>query len=72
VLGVMNDVHGHVEAYVDEELWRAEAIQCHPLENTSTLVMSPGAIERALASIGRKVSVIVVPAVVTHDDDAKP
>jgi|LakMenEpi03Aug12_release.lakeMendotaPanAssembly.Ray.scaffolds.fasta_scaffold5067096_1 hypothetical protein len=40
-------------------------MQCHPMENTATLVMSPRGIERYLESFGRKVAILDVPAVLS-------
>lgn len=39
LLGVLNDAAKAVEVVVDERLWAAEKILCHPLVNTSTLVI---------------------------------
>jgi len=62
ILGVVNDVNQEVEVIVDEDLWRAEAFQCHPLVNTSTLVISRDDIERFLAITGHPVRVLDVPS----------
>ena len=40
ILGVVKDSEGAVEVIFDENLWRSNAFQCHPLVNTSTLVIS--------------------------------
>jgi Ala-tRNA(Pro) deacylase len=61
ILALVNDSAGHVAAFLDRELVNADLIQCHPMENTSTVVMSPGDIFRYLSQFGREVRVIDVP-----------
>jgi len=63
ILGLVNDTGRSVAAFVDRELWEADAVQCHPLVNTATVVVAPRDIERFLHSFNREVSVIEVPAV---------
>ena len=48
ILGVINDPDRQVELIVDETLWQADAFQCHPLVNTSTLVIQRPDMERFL------------------------
>lgn len=40
LLGVLNDHDRMVEFYIDEEVWAAGIIRCHPLINTATVAMS--------------------------------
>ncbi|MBX7142970.1 MAG: prolyl-tRNA synthetase associated domain-containing protein [Oligoflexia bacterium] len=40
LLALINDSSRQVELLVDEELWAAEAFLCHPLVNTSTLLIA--------------------------------
>lgn len=63
ILALVNDTAGAVTAYIDNELWEAPTIQCHPMENTATLVISPQHIARFLESHGRSVTVLDVPAI---------
>lgn len=63
ILGLVNDRERAVTAFMDRELWEAEAIQCHPLVNTSTLVLAPGDIERFLHAFDHTVRTLDVPAV---------
>lgn len=37
ILGLMNDREKKIHLLVDEDVWNAEYIRCHPLKNTSTL-----------------------------------
>lgn len=62
ILALVNDGAGDVVAYIDRDLWDASRIQCHPMENTSTLIMNPKDIARFLESHGRAVAVLDVPA----------
>jgi Ala-tRNA(Pro) deacylase len=63
ILALINDTTSAVTAFVDRELWTAAAIQCHPMENTATLVMCPRDIERFLTSRGCSVTVVDLPAI---------
>jgi Ala-tRNA(Pro) deacylase len=63
ILGVVNDVNQQVEVILDEGLWgAAKAFQCHPLVNTSTLVISRDDIQRFLEITGHPVRVLDVPS----------
>jgi Ala-tRNA(Pro) deacylase len=61
ILALVNDTAGAVIAYIDKELWEAPSIQCHPMENTATLVISPQDIARFVGTRGRSVVVLDVP-----------
>ncbi|MBM3146582.1 MAG: prolyl-tRNA synthetase associated domain-containing protein [Actinobacteria bacterium] len=62
LLGVVNDRRGAVEVVIDEDLWSAPAVQCHPLVNTSTLVLSRDALRRFLALTAHEPTITAVPA----------
>ena len=62
ILALVNDSAGDVTAFIDRGLVEADLIQCHPMENTSTVVMRPGDILRYLSQFGREVTVLDVPA----------
>ena len=62
VLGVINDPEGRVQVVVDKALWREENWGCHPLVNTSTLVMSRTEIERFLRLTNHPPKIINLPA----------
>jgi Ala-tRNA(Pro) deacylase len=62
LLGVVNDTELAVEVVVDEDLWREDALQCHPLVNTSTLVIGREGLERFFAVTGHRPTVVEVPA----------
>jgi len=61
ILGLITDREHQVEVFIDEDLWKAEALQCHPLVNTATWVISRDGIERFLAATGHAFTVITVP-----------
>ncbi len=61
VLAVVNDGAGAVKVVVDAALWRAEAIQCHPLVNTATLVIRTDGIRKFLEATRHDPIVMDVP-----------
>ncbi len=62
ILGVINDSDHQVELIVDETLWQAEAFQCHPLVNTSTLVIERTDMERFLDLTGHLPKLYDIPS----------
>ncbi|MGE5255265.1 MAG: prolyl-tRNA synthetase associated domain-containing protein, partial [Hyphomicrobiales bacterium] len=62
LLAVFNDAGHGVDLLVDEDLWRADAFQFHPLVNTSTLVISREAVTRFLELTGHRMHLVKVPA----------
>lgn len=62
ILGVVTDSDGAVEVIFDENLWSSNAFQCHPLINTSTLVISLDNIKRLLEITGHTPRVFDVPS----------
>ena len=61
LLAVLNDSKGAVEIFVDQALWEAETLRCHPLVNTSTLSIASGDIERFLSATGHSLKVVRIP-----------
>lgn len=61
LLGLINDSERKVEVVIDENLWAADLLQCHPLRNTATTVLSHEAIEKFLLATGHEPKVIEVP-----------
>ena len=62
ILSVVNDPENNVEVIVDAPLWEEEALRCHPLVNTATLVISKPDVERIFQITGHSVTVIDIPA----------
>lgn len=61
ILGLVNDLDRAVEVIVDQDLWQAQAFRCHPLVNTSTLVISREDVRRFLEITGHAVRTLDVP-----------
>ena len=61
LLGLINDSAQAVELVFDRAVWAADAIQCHPLLNTSTLVLARADVERFLQCTGHEWQVVEVP-----------
>ncbi len=61
ILAVLNDAAKRVEVVVDKDLWTRDALQCHPLVNTSTLVISRQDVERFLELTGHTPRIVEVP-----------
>lgn len=61
VLGLVHDQAKEVGVVVDEGLWKASAFRCHPLVNTSTLVISKENLERFLDRTGHTAQILDVP-----------
>ena len=62
LLALLNDVNREVGVFVDRKLWSADALQCHPLVNTATLVIAREGMERFLAATGHAYRLIDVPS----------
>jgi Ala-tRNA(Pro) deacylase len=62
LLGLINDHAGLVNVVVDKAVWEADALQCHPLVNTATLVIALDHVRRFLEATGHPATVMDVPA----------
>ena len=60
LLGLIKDQNHEVEVVIDKQLW-GQALQCHPLVNTATLVMPADGIERFLKKTGHVYQTIEIP-----------
>lgn len=63
LLGLINDLTHKLKVYIDSELWSARTIQCHPLINSSSIVISPDQLKKFFGIINCAYKVIDVPAV---------
>ena len=61
ILGILHDADHEVEVIIDLAVWGAEAIRCHPLVNTSTLVMPLSQLQRLFQLTGHEAQVLDVP-----------
>ncbi|HDO1311188.1 prolyl-tRNA synthetase associated domain-containing protein [Aeromonas veronii] len=62
LLAMVRDREKAVELVVDEAIWQAEQVQCHPLVNTATLIIRLDDVRRLLAHLGREATVMRLPA----------
>lgn len=58
LMALVNDTQDKVEVLVDDDLWQADYLQCHPLVNTATLVISLQDIKKFIASTGHSVRLV--------------
>lgn len=61
LLALLNDREHRVEIYIDERIAHADYMQCHPLVNTSTLVLSRESVQTFLDATGHTSHVIAIP-----------
>lgn len=61
LLALKSDSRHRVTLLMDEEVWSHSSIQCHPLVNTATLVISKPGINQFLSITGHKPVVITIP-----------
>lgn len=61
LLGLINDAAHAVEFYVDDAVWNADAVCCHPLTNTATLCIPHEGIVKFLAGTGHEPRILSVP-----------
>ncbi len=62
MLAVVNDSDHQVELVIDRHLWDSERFQCHPLVNTSTLVVPRKGLAKLFEATGHQPRLIDVPA----------
>jgi Ala-tRNA(Pro) deacylase len=61
VLSLFVDVDKQVELIIDESLWKAAAIQAHPMINTETVIISQSNLIRFLKVTGHHPKILSVP-----------
>lgn len=61
ILGILHDDEHQVEVLVDTAVWEADAIRCHPLVNTSTLVIARKHLQRLFQITGHEPHILDVP-----------
>ena len=62
MLALVSDTARRAELVVDEAVWEADAVQCHPLVNTATLSIGRKGLDRFFAATGHVPRVLEVPA----------
>jgi Ala-tRNA(Pro) deacylase len=63
-LALINDSQHKIEVYVDRELWEQGLVQCHPLVNTASLVLTTDAMENFFLMTGHSFRLVNVPPVI--------
>lgn len=61
LLAMVRDTERAVTLVVDHTIWQAERVQCHPLVNTATLIITLDDVRRLLAHLGREATVMALP-----------
>jgi Ala-tRNA(Pro) deacylase len=64
ILALVNDPDRTVELVIDREVWDAEALRCHPLVNTATLVVRRPDLDRFLAVTRHQPTMVEIPVAV--------
>lgn len=62
LLGLVNDSSHAVEVFIDEAVWHANAVCCHPLVNTATLCIAHAGLETFMRATGHQYQVLRVPS----------
>lgn len=62
LLGLVNDPEHRVEVIVDQDVWKEDAVCCHPLVNTATLAIPREGMEKFFGETGHGWTVMEVPA----------
>jgi Ala-tRNA(Pro) deacylase len=61
LLALVNDPQHRVEVWIDRDIWQADALHCHPLVNTATLVISLEDVRKFLSATGHSARVVDIP-----------
>lgn len=62
ILGLVTDTDKVVDVTIDSSLWDAKKIQCHPLRNTATTVLTHEGLVAFLEATGHTAKVVNVPS----------
>jgi len=63
LLAIANDTESAVEVVLDRDVWQKDALQCHPLVNTSTLAIARSDIERFFGITEHRWKVLYIPEI---------
>ncbi len=61
LLAVFNDPDDIVEVYIDKDVWKADFIRSHPLENTLTVTISKHDMEKFFEITGHNYKIMEIP-----------
>ncbi|CAE6939993.1 Prolyl-tRNA editing protein ProX [Vibrio sp. B1FLJ16] len=59
ILDIVKDQNDHVQLVIDQDVWNANELQCHPYVNTSTLVIKLQHIKALLGHLNREARIYV-------------
>lgn len=62
ILALINDHHREVTLLIDRDVWSGAPVRCHPLVNTSTLVLTRDDLVRFLGVTGHAPHIVDVPS----------
>ncbi len=62
IMGIINDTGNNVELVIDTSVWNADFVRCHPLVNTSTVILPAEGIRTMLRLTGHEPTILDVPA----------
>lgn len=61
LLAIMNDTDAKVELIIDADVWAANAVLCHPLVNTSTLILAMDQVKTFLGLLNKSANIMTLP-----------
>ncbi|NQV73763.1 prolyl-tRNA synthetase associated domain-containing protein [bacterium] len=61
LMGVINDPQHQVDVIIDSSIWNADFVRCHPLQNTSTVVLSNLGLKSIFQITGHVPNIMTVP-----------
>ena len=62
LLALVNDKLCKTEVLIDEDIWHSEKLQCHPLVNTATLVVTLADIKKFLKATDHAIKLVKIPS----------
>ena len=62
LMGVINDSEHQVDVIIDTSIWNADFVRCHPLQNTSTVVLSNLGLKTIFKNTGHVPKIMTVPS----------
>ena len=63
LLALVNDPDNRVQLLFDRDLWEEGFLQCHPLVNTTTLVLAMEDVKRFLDRVGHTAELVKIPEI---------
>jgi len=61
LMGVINDPQHQVDVIIDARIWNSDFVRCHPLQNTSTVVISNQGLKSIFKATGHVPQIMTVP-----------